>query len=204
MAPQVYLVRFVNSHKYEMSVTKKKTHLVKQSIGLQWSVQNGVSLYVSDQITLQWTVLPRNVKRMLLSEDFLKEKATNYIPHSFEKDKFYVIGVIQWIHRTKKVVLWRRSCVTLLPIRKQIVTKVSPMIYWMLICQLMATLMKCGVKRYNFTAALLLRLPFSAIHINTENKNFLNDEVVSLTRRPVRNQITSRNIFVCPSPNSPL
>jgi len=57
---------------------------------------NGVSFYVSDKISLQWIILLRNIEEMLLSEDFLKGKVSDYILHSFEKDEFYLNGVIEW------------------------------------------------------------------------------------------------------------
>jgi len=44
-----------------------------------------------------------------------------------------------------------------------------------------------NLKRYIFTAVLLFQLPFSTININTENKNLLSDDVVTLTRCPVSN-----------------
>jgi len=81
---------------------------------------NGVSFYVSDKISLQWIILLRNIEEMLLSEDFLKGKVSDYILHSFEKDEFYLNGVIEWIHKPKKDVLWRRSYVTHITIRKQL------------------------------------------------------------------------------------
>jgi hypothetical protein len=59
---------------------------------------------------------------MLLSEDFLKEKVTDYILHSFEKDEFYVHvnGVIQWIHKPKKIFCGPEAMWHMLAIRKQL------------------------------------------------------------------------------------
>lgn len=141
---------------------------------------------MSDKFSLQWKFLPRNIEGMLFSEDFLKEKATKYTLHSFENE-FYVNGLIEWIHKPSELFCGAEAMWHMLAIRKQIVIKVSCMVYWMLISQQMTTLMKRGVKRYIFTPVLLLQLPFSAINIDTESKNLLIDEVVTLTRRPVSN-----------------
>ena len=101
-----------------MSVTK--SHRAEECIVLQWFLQNGISLYVSYKISLQWIILPRNIEGMLVSEDFLKEKATNYILHSFEKNELYVNDVIQWIHKAKKLFRGAETMWHMLAIREQL------------------------------------------------------------------------------------